>query len=123
MQVSDDRAKSAGISFGLAGLITGAALAGGQPVIALMAFVLIGGLGVVLAYSKSEWAAIQSERDERQRSINSEAVRFAYMAVLVVAVTGFVTELLHGDSGPFTMICAVGGFSHMAAVAYLKRRR
>ena len=124
MQMSDDRARMAGFTFGLAGLVTGAATAGGQPIIGLGAFVLIFGLGLVLAYSKSEWAAVQSDAaDERQKSINDEAVRFAYMAVLLVAIAGFVTELLRGDTGPFTLICAVGGFSHMAAVAFLRRRR
>lgn len=119
-----NRAKTAGASFGLGGIVAGAAAAGGEPIVAAAAFLLIGGLGTVLAYSGAEWAVIQGEEaDERQRSINDEAVRVAYLAVLFVALAGFVSELAHGDAGPFTLICFVGGLTNMLAVYVLKRRR
>ncbi|MEY2469478.1 MAG: hypothetical protein QOF21_2176 [Actinomycetota bacterium] len=109
---------------GLAGITAGAALLGGRVGMAVFAFALLTGFSAVAFLSRSEWATIgRADADERQRSIDNESVRVAYMAVLLVAIPGFLVELARGNPGPFTAICAVGGFSHMAAVTYFKRRR
>jgi hypothetical protein len=102
-----------------------AALIGGNPGMAIFGFVLLTGFGTFLAFSRSEFAVIGSaDADERQRQIDFEAVQIAYMAVVTVGVCGFLWELTRGDGpGAFTLICFVGGFTHMAATAYLKRRR
>lgn len=49
--------------------------------------------------------------------------RRAYSAVILAGLTGFGFAVLAGEPGPFTLICAVGGFAHMASVAILQRRR
>lgn len=124
MTQATDRWRMVGFGFGLGGVVAGAAAAGGQPVAAVFAFLAIGALGTVLALSGAEWAVIQGDTaDERQRSINDEAIRASYYAVLTVALIGFVVELVRGDPGPFTFVCFVGGFTNMIAVAVLRRRR
>lgn len=46
----------------------------------------------------------------------------AYSAVVCVTVAGFLIELARGRPGPFMLISAVGGFTHMGALALLRRR-
>ena len=86
---------------------------------------LVAGLGIYLALGRSEWAMASSERgDERQSRINREATVLLYCAVITVAVVGFLWEVAQNNGpGAFTLICAVGGFTHMISVAVLRRRR
>ncbi len=108
------------------GAVTGgAALIGGDVPLAIFGFLLLTAFGAFLAFSRSEIAVIGSaDADERQRQIDTEAVRFSYQAVVFVAVAGFVWELTRGDGpGAFTIVCSVGGFTYLAAIAVLKRRR
>ncbi len=114
------------LGFGLAlgALVAGVALVSDQPVLAAVAFFGVGGLAVVQAFGRSEWAVIQGDAaDERQRSINDEAMQIAYIAVVAVTIGGFLTEITRGEPGPFTLVGSVGGFTHMGAIAYLRRRR
>ena len=113
----------AGIAMGCA--ITTAALIADRPWFGLFGLALLTAFGGYMAFSRSEFARIQgSTADERERNINLEAMQFSYSAVCLVAVAGFLYEIARGSAfGPFTLICAVGGFSHIGAVAYLKRRR
>jgi hypothetical protein len=92
---------------------------------AIFGFLLLAAFGTFFGFSRSELAVIGGpDADERQREIDNEAVRIAYMAVVTVAVCGFLWELTRGDGpGAFTLIGFVGGFTHMAATAYLRRRR
>jgi len=111
-----------GIAFGL--VFGGIAALRGDFGFAAYAFLLLSMFGAVLAYLPSEWAISQSgDADERQRALNDEAMRLAYMAVVTVAVGGFGVELWRGKPGPFAAIAAVGGFTHMAALAVLRRRK
>jgi len=75
-------------------------------------------------FSRTEWAVAQTgAADERQRSVNTEAMAYAYHAVVLVAVAGFFWELSKNEPGPFTIVCSVGGFTHMLSLAILRRRR
>jgi hypothetical protein len=112
----------AGIAFG--SVFGGISLFRGDLGMAAFAFVLLSGFGAVLAYAPTEWAVSQTEdADERQRALNDEAMRWAYLTVVCVTAVGFGFEIWRGDPGPFTLIGAVGGFTHMAALAILGRRR
>lgn len=103
--------------------VGGLALAGGRPGTALFSVALLAGFGAVLAYSPTEWAAVQSsDADERGNRINEQAMVLAYLAVIVVAVVGFGVEVYRGTTGPFTLICAVGGATHGGSIAVLRRR-
>jgi hypothetical protein len=113
------------LSVGLGAVGAGFALAGGDTWMAIFAVVLMAGFGAIVAFTPWEWSVIVAEgatADERQRAISTRAMAFAYFAVIVVAVAGFFAEILRGAPGPFTLIAAVGGFSHMAAIAILQRR-
>jgi hypothetical protein len=111
-----------GIAFGV--VFGGIAGVRGDLAFAAFALGLMSVFGAVLAFAPTEWAVSQSgEADERQRALNDEAVRCAYGVVVVVAVVGAGVELWRGDPGPFTLISAVGGFTHMGALAILGRRR
>ena len=92
---------------------------------ALFALALFVPFGVLLGWGKSEWVlAISDVGDERQRRIGDEALKLSYLAVITVAVIGFVwTELRHGDYGPFGVISSVGGFTQMVSLVVLTRRR
>lgn len=90
---------------------------------AVFGFVVIAGLGAFLAFSTTEWAVAQTvAADERQQSLNGRAMITAYHAVVAVTVVGFLRELAHGETGPFTLVGAVAGFTHMLSLAILRRR-
>ncbi len=108
----------------LGAIVAVAALIGGDTGMAVFGFMLLAVFGAFLGLSRSEFAVIgTADADERQREIDHEAVQIAYMAVVLVAVCGFLWELAHGNPGPFTFIAFVGGATHMGATAILKRRR
>lgn len=108
----------------LGAVVAALAWRNGNTGLAVFAMLLLPAFGAWHAFARSETAIIgTSESDERQRRISAEAVGYAYQAVVVVSVLGFFTEVAHGDAGPFTLICAVGGLTHLSAVALLRRRR
>lgn len=43
--------------------------------------------------------------------------------MITVAVVGFLWEVAQGDPGPFTLIAAVGGGTHIVATIVLRSRR
>ncbi|RFA32695.1 hypothetical protein [Alkalilimnicola ehrlichii] len=60
--------------------------------------------------------------DERHAVIQLRALAAAYLAVLTVALVGFFWEISRASPGPFTLICFVGGITHMTAAVILRRR-
>lgn len=101
-----------------------AAAAGDNIGLGLFGFLAISALALYMAFGRDEFAAISRGGDERQRTIDTEAMQISYMVVVVVALAGGLIELASGSGyGPFGVICSVGGFSYMLAIAYLKRRR
>ena len=110
-----------GIAFGV--VFGGIAALRGDLGFAAFAFALLSLFGAVLAFAPSEWAISQtSDADERQSALNDQAVRYAYMAVVTVAVVGFGVEIWRDTPGPFTLIAAIGGGTHMTSLAILRRR-
>lgn len=110
-------------SIGLGTVLGGLALAGGDTGMALFSVALLSAFGAVLAFTNWEWSVIQGPTaDERQTTINLRAVETAYLAVISVAVSGFCVEIFRGTPGPFTLVASVGGFTHMSAIAVLRRR-
>lgn len=111
-----------GVMVALVALVAG--VIGRDVVFGLLAFAVVVAFTVYVCFSRTEWAAVQrADADERQRDINMRAMQIAYMVVVVVAVIGWLDEVARGPhAGPFTLICAVGGFTHMGAIAYLRRR-
>lgn len=108
----------------LGAIIAALAWRNGDTGLAVFAMVLLPAFGAWQAFARTETAIIgTSESDERQQRINAEAVEYAYQAVVVVSVLGFFTEVARGDPGAFTLVGAVGGFTHLSAVALLRRRR
>jgi len=125
MRPRANRIRLAVFGTALGAVVAGAALMNGDVGFAIFAVVLMGAFSVFSAFSETEWAVIgrAGEADERQRSINDEAVHVAYFAVIAVGLGGFLVEVARGTPGPFTLMCAVGGFTHMGTIAYLRRRR
>lgn len=84
------------------------------------------GIGAFLAFSRSELATAANsgpDADERQREINRQAILCAYVAVAAVAIPGLFVEIARGRGpGPFALICAVGGLTHMLSLLVLRRR-
>ena len=89
-------------------------------------------LGIMTAYAallryghRAEAVAILAEHrmDERRRTIDDEAIRWAYGAVIVVALGGFGWEIAQGAPGAFTIVAATGGATHILATFVLRRRR
>jgi hypothetical protein len=108
----------------LGGVWFAAAAAGDNVGMGVFGFVVITALAAYMAFGRGEFSAISRGDDERQKTIDLEAMQFSYMVLVVVALTGGFFELARGDGlGPFGVICSVGGFSYMLAIAYLKRRR
>jgi peptidoglycan/LPS O-acetylase OafA/YrhL len=84
---------------------------------AVIAYVLAGGKGDVAAL-------MRVQGDERQRSIDREAIAWSGMAMSVVAITGTIVQLFRSeDPGQFSIVCAVGGASYVVALAVLRKRR
>lgn len=89
-------------------------------------------LAIMLAYAKVmrhgqrfETVRVLSQAsplDERHALIQQRALAIAYHAVVGVALIGFIWEMAHGTTGAFTLICFVGGTTHMLATEILRRR-
>lgn len=60
--------------------------------------------------------------DERHALIQMRALSASYYAVVAVALAGFFWEIARGAPGAFTLICFVGGLTHMVATVILRRR-
>ncbi|WP_163575214.1 hypothetical protein [Halomonas faecis] len=60
--------------------------------------------------------------DERHAFIQLRALAAAYFAVLAVALAGFLWEIARGTPGAFTLVCFVGGLTHMVATVILRWR-
>ena len=101
-------------------------LAAGEPVVGLVM------LGIMLAYAammrfgqRFEAVQILSNEpplDERHAQIQLRAVATAYYMVLVVALAGALWEVSQSQPGAFTLICSVGGLTHMISTVMLHRR-
>ncbi|MCC5859667.1 MAG: hypothetical protein JJT90_16030 [Ectothiorhodospiraceae bacterium] len=63
-----------------------------------------------------------SPLDERHALIQLRALAAAYIAVLGIALIGFLWEIARGAPGAFTLICFVGGVAHLLATMILRRR-
>lgn len=88
---------------------------------AAVSFMAMTALGAVFGFSRGEWAIAQTDgADERQKSLNTQAMLFAYYAVLAVAIVGLFGELGRDEAGAFTLVCAVGGSTHMLSLAVLR---
>ncbi len=61
--------------------------------------------------------------DERLEVISLHAITWAYSAVVIVAVLGFFWEVAQGTPGPFTLVAAVAGSTHIVATIVLRSRR
>jgi hypothetical protein len=90
-----------------------------------MGFVMTLGLGLFFVFSRADFArAATGEGDERQQGINQSALGISYLAVGMTALVGFFFELARGQgAGPFTLICFVGGVTHLGSLLYLQRKR
>ncbi len=111
-------------SVAIALVVAALAVRNGDVRFAVFAMLWFPAFGAWQAFARSETAVINtSEADERQRAIATEAVRHAYGAVVAVAVLGLLWEVARGEPGAFAIVASVGGFTHLAATALLRRRR
>lgn len=110
-------------SAGLGALVGGAALAGGETPLAVIALPLFLGFGVVIA--RTPWGTLRSKsQDEREQTIGKEAVVVSYYAVITVVIAGLLVELARGEDGqPWSLIGFVGGVSFVLALAVNNRRK
>lgn len=60
--------------------------------------------------------------DERHALIQQRALTLSYYAVIGVALIGLFWEIARGAPGAFTLICFVGGTTHLLSTVVLRRR-
>ncbi|MFD9567480.1 DUF2178 domain-containing protein [Streptomyces sp. NPDC059994] len=80
---------------------------------------------LVMASRRSEAAALLrgEATDERRHAINQRASAFTMNVLLLVLLTGFVTELIRGHSGHLLdVLCGVSGVIYIAATIFFSRR-
>lgn len=101
-------------------------LGAGEPVMGLVM------LGIMLTYAAvmrfgQRFETVQilgndPPLDERHAQIQLRAVAMAYYMVLVVALAGALWEVSQSRPGAFTLVCTVGGLTHMISAMVLRRR-
>ncbi|WP_104202867.1 hypothetical protein [Billgrantia saliphila] len=101
-------------------------LAAGAPGVGLAMLAIMLGYAAVMRFGQ-RFESVQllshdSPLDERHALIQLHALRAAYFVVLAVALVGFFWEIARGAPGAFTLICAVGGGTHLLATVILRRR-
>ena len=92
----------------------------------LRSFLIVFGFWVVINLTRSErFAQLRAgdRHDERQAQIGIESMAVSGAAVVLTALVGGVFELADGRSGPFSLLCAVGGASFLLAQLLLPRWR
>ncbi|MFD9789430.1 DUF2178 domain-containing protein [Streptomyces sp. NPDC059070] len=102
-------------------------LARDEPVMAAVGFLIMAVYVLILvtASRRSEAAAMLrgETTDERRNAINQRASAFTMHVLVLVLVTGFVTELIRGRSGhPWDVLCGVGGVTYVLATIVFSRR-
>uniref|UniRef100_UPI002F915E93 DUF2178 domain-containing protein n=1 Tax=Streptomyces melanogenes TaxID=67326 RepID=UPI002F915E93 len=102
-------------------------LARNEPAMAATGFVVMAVYVLILvaASRRSEAAALLrgEATDERRHSINQRASAFTMNVLVLVLLTGFVTELIRGNSGhPWDVLCGVSGLVYIASTIYFSRR-
>ncbi|MFC0843249.1 DUF2178 domain-containing protein [Streptomyces noboritoensis] len=102
-------------------------LARNDPGMAATGFVIMAVYVLILvtASRRSEAAALLrgETTDERRHAINQRASAFTMNVLVLVLLTGFVTELIRGNSGhPWDVLCGVTGLVYIAATIYFSRR-
>jgi hypothetical protein len=105
-----------GVAAGIGnGPISGAV--SGVGMLAFMAF---------LEFGRGERAralAAPGRGDEREVAIYNEATLVSYLAVVAVAVPGFLVGMAHGHYNQFGIVCSVGGGTQLLSALWLRTRR
>ncbi|MEE1756139.1 hypothetical protein [Streptomyces sp. SP18CS02] len=92
--------------------------------VALPVIVIGYGLAVTVFARRSDVAAQLSghEGDERRRMINLRASEATSNVLILALLCGLFVELSRSQlGGPFTWLCALGGFTYIAASAFYTR--
>ena len=116
---------AAGFLLGVAMFL--ASTVGDQPVLGLaMLAVMAIYSGVLLFFSgRSETIGVLAGRpiDERLAAFNMRATAVAGIAAIVVAISGFLWALAHGQSGSdFAIVAAVAGIAYIGALIWNRWR-
>lgn len=92
----------------------------------LAGFLVIFGWSVftsVVRGERFELVSADGPVDERQARLRSEAAELSGYVILTFALCGAVWDEAHGRFGEFGWVCAVGGFTYLAAQLILPRVR
>jgi hypothetical protein len=115
-----------GFALGLATLVLVAFWLGGNPRDGWISFAVIAGVGLVflLGRRSDTLAGLGGPgRDERWAQIDVYATAVAGVALILALIAFWLWELSHGRSGEeYGRIMAIGGFSYVVAVLYLRFR-
>ena len=89
------------------------------------AYLVAAGIAYVASGGSGDIAAIMRvDGDERQRSIDHEAIRYAAYAMGAAALIGAVVQTAQGhDPSAFGWVLTVGGSAYSVALGVLKHRR
>jgi hypothetical protein len=123
------RTRRVGLAGGLliaAGTGVGVGLGQGAPT-GLVASLIVLAFVIVVEFGRGERARSLAGRadrsDERELAIHNEATLAAYLAVVAVALPGWLVGAAHGHFNQFGVVCAVGGGAQILAVLWLRTRR
>ncbi len=110
---------------GLGVVILAAEIANGDVAEGLVWFVLLAGVGALLAFG-GRWQAVRDARgdgeDERELVITTRAMAASGQAMILVLTGAVVFELARGENpSPYTWVLAVGGAVFGVALLALRR--
>lgn len=107
------------------GLLVGAAQAiGGHAEDGLWSFAFLPAIAaILLAGGRSETIRLIRQPDERWRALDMRASAFTGFVVITAIVGAWLWQLAHGESvSPYGELCAVGGITYIASMAFLRFR-
>ena len=110
---------------GLGAVILAAEIANGDLAEGLVWFVLLAGVGALLAFG-GRWQAVRDARgdgeDERDLMITTRAMAASGQAMILALTGAVIFELARGESpSPYTWVLAVGGAVFGVALLALRR--
>jgi hypothetical protein len=113
-----------GLAGGVVALI--ASWLGGQPILGVVLFAIMAAyVAVLMVGGRSELVRMLrgQHADERYESFDLRATAFAGVVMLVALFGCFLYELVRGEDGqPYSALAALGGFSYLTALLWLRVR-
>lgn len=93
---------------------------------AVRSFLIVAGFWTLVTFSRSDWLSqlrAGEHKDERQGQIGIEALAVTGAVTGFFALAGGIYETADGRSGPYSLMCVVGGATFLLASVLLPLRR